>query len=298
MLLISIDEMLSFKYYDMIPLKCDACQQDFQRIQKRVKNDFKLKSHLRHFCSNRCQNSLKKKDYINLTCYLCKTHFSLIPSEFEKRSKKTSKLCCSQQCANKINIHRSEETRKKVSETLKRKYAEGFIIHPKAIKNKAPYTCSFCSKKFISKKKRSTCSKECYKNLLPSIGRKGGRVTSSLEFHKRNRSSNEKMFFAKIKELCPDAIANKRLFDGWDADIIIPSQKLAIHWNGIWHYKPVMGNELLKRVQQKDKLRYEAIEKHGYKNYIIQDLGRMNEEKVTKEYIDFLQKFKEHAQST
>lgn len=293
MLLITIDEMLSSKYSDMIPLKCDGCQQDFQRIQKQVKSDYKLKCHLKHFCSSKCQGILKKKDYVNLTCHLCKAHFSLIPSEFEKRSKKTSKLCCSQQCANKINIHRSEETRKKVSETLKRKYAEGIIIHPRPLKNKAPYICSFCSKEFISKKKRSTCSKECYKNLLPSIGRKGGRVTSSLEFHKRNRSSNEKMFFTKIKEIYPDAIANKRLFDGWDADIIIPSQKLAIHWNGVWHYKSVMGNELLERVQQKDKLRYEAIEKHGYKNYIIQDLGPMNEEKVTKEYVDFLQNVKE-----
>ena len=41
------------------------------------------------------------------------------------------------------------------------------------------------------------------------------------------------------------------------------------------------------------KLRYEAIEKHGYKNYIVQDLGSMNEEKVNKEYIDFLQYVKE-----
>ena len=121
MLLITIDEMLSSKYSDMIPLKCDGCQQDFQRIQKQVKSDYKLKCHLKHFCSSKCQGILKKKDYVNLTCNLCKAHFSLIPSEFEKRSKKTSKLCCSQQCANKINIHRSEETRKKVSETLKRK---------------------------------------------------------------------------------------------------------------------------------------------------------------------------------
>lgn len=293
MLLIPIDEMLSLKYSDMIPLKCDGCQQDFQRIQKQVKSDYKLKSHLRHFCSSKCQGTLKKKDYVNLNCYFCGSNFSLIPSEFKKRSQRASKLCCSQQCANKINICRSEELRKKVSETLKRKYAEGLIIHPKAFKNKKPYTCSFCSKEFVSRKKRSTCSKECYKNLLPSIGRKGGRVTSSLEFHKRNRSSNEKMFFAKIKEIYPDAIANKRLFDGWDADIIIPSQKLAIHWNGIWHYKSVMGNELLNRVQQKDKSRYEAIEKHGYRNYIIQDLGPMNEEKVNKEYVDFLQNVKE-----
>ena len=139
---------------------------------------------------------------------------------------------------------------------------------------------------------KKTCSNECYFIVRQNAGKKGGSKTSSLEFHKRNRSSNEKMFFAKIKEIYPDAIANKRLFDGWDADVIIPSQKLAIHWNGVWHYKSVMGNELLERVQQKDKSRYEAIERHGYKNYIIQDMGPMNSNKVEKEYVDFQDIFK------
>ena len=62
MLLITIDEMLSSKYSDMIPLKCDGCQQDFQRIQKQLKSDYKLKSQLKHFCSNKCQTSLIKKE--------------------------------------------------------------------------------------------------------------------------------------------------------------------------------------------------------------------------------------------
>jgi len=300
MLLISVEQMLSSASTSMIELKCDGCQQDFQRIQKQLKSDYKLKSQLKHFCSNKCQASLIKKELIKLNCANCNIDFLVTQADFKKRSKSLFKPCCSRLCANKINTYRSEETKNKISASNKSRYNKKLKEADHKVLSRGCYKvahvkniCIVCSKEFFHCRQQKTCSNECYFIVRQKAGKKGGSKTSSLEFHKRNRSSNEKMFFAKIKEIYPDAIANKRLFDGWDADIIIPSQKLAIHWNGVWHYKSVMGNELLERVQQKDKLRYEAIEKHGYKNYIIQDLGPMNEEKVTKEYVDFLQNVKE-----
>lgn len=62
------------------------------------------------------------------------------------------------------------------------------------------------------------------------------------------------------------------MFNGYDADVIIPDLKLAIHWNGIWHYKPLINEEHFKKICNRDVERYNQIEKCGYKNYIIKDI--------------------------
>jgi len=54
MLLISTEQILSLKATQMIPLKCDYCQQNFERMQKYIKSDLKLRSYKGHFCSNAC----------------------------------------------------------------------------------------------------------------------------------------------------------------------------------------------------------------------------------------------------
>lgn len=287
--------MLSYSCSSMIPISCDGCKKNFQRIQKRVKHDYKHKSSLKHFCSNKCQASLIKKELVKLNCANCNIQFLIKERDFKKRSKNLSNLYyCSHKCANKSNIH-SEETKKKISVSIQNKYKEKLKNAKYKIKSKNGYKianlrniCINCSKEFYHYKRQKTCSNDCYLNIMKKAGKKGGTKTASLELHKRNRSSNEKMFFVKIKEIYNDALSNKRIFNGWDADIIIPSKQIAIHWNGIWHYKPVLGEALLDKIKRKDKLRYEAIEQCGYKNYIIQDLGGKNEEKVKKEYIDFI----------
>ena len=61
MLLISIEQMLSSKYSDMIPVKCDYCQQNFQKMQKYIKSNLKLRSCKNHFCSNACSRKAQDK---------------------------------------------------------------------------------------------------------------------------------------------------------------------------------------------------------------------------------------------
>jgi hypothetical protein len=281
MILIPLEQALSYKCNQIIPFTCDFCQCEFERTRRQIK----LKTNQKHFCCRDCHQSSREKSQISLECKNCKQTFYITQSDFNHRIKKTKdklNLFCSKQCANENNTFRSEIARKKVSETLKQR---GLLKR----KNKV---CRVCSKEFFSKTRKTTCSSQCYKQLLPSIGQRGGMKTSSLEFHKRNRSSNEKSFFNKIKELFPDARANQRIFNGWDADIVIPSIKLAIHWNGAWHYEVVINEELFKKVQSKDQLRYKAIENNGYKNYIIQDLGRINNTKVEKEYLTFIEYIK------
>jgi len=91
MLLISIEQILSSKYSDMIPLRCDYCQQNFERIQKYIKSNLKLRAYKGHFCSNAC--SVKSRDvrkeveckqcnkkFLKKRCYLIKSPISFCSS--------------------------------------------------------------------------------------------------------------------------------------------------------------------------------------------------------------------------
>ena len=116
------------------------------------------------------------------------------------------------------------------------------------------------------------------RKIFSESGRKGGKISAA---KRCKRSKNEKYFFKLIKYKFPEATHNARLFNGWDADIVLPAQKVAIHWNGNWHYNPIFGKKYLRKIKIRDSLRYNAIIKSGYKNIIIKDTNnRLNKEFV------------------
>ena len=77
---------------------------------------------------------------------------------------------------------------------------------------------------------------------------------------------------------------NEQFFDGWDADVIIHSEKTAILWNGIWHYKQILKTQSLKQVQTRDRIKTSIIEKYGYVPYVIKDMGKYNKAFVEQEF--------------
>src|SRR5438105_380214 len=99
-----------------------------------------------------------------------------------------------------------------------------------------------------------------------------------MSMYPSKRSKNE-IYFA---DLCiqyfgiDNVLTNEPIFDGWDADVIIPSLKLAILWNGIWHYQQVRKKHSLKQVQSRDKIKAKIIKKHGFESYVIKDMGKYN----------------------
>ena len=98
MFLISIEQMLSFKSSQMIPLKCDSCQQNFERMQRYIKSNLKLRSYKNHYCSNACQSKLNNvRKEVN--CKQCHKIF------LKKRSqlKKHPNSFCSSSCAAAYN---------------------------------------------------------------------------------------------------------------------------------------------------------------------------------------------------
>jgi len=98
------------------------------------------------------------------------------------------------------------------------------------------------------------------------------------------------MLFAELcKQHLSNVLENPKMFDGWDADVVIPSIKVAVAWNGPWHYKDkIRRNHSLKQIQNRDKLKAKSITKHGYSLYIIKDTSHgFNSEFVKSEFDKF-----------
>lgn len=100
-------------------------------------------------------------------------------------------------------------------------------------------------------------------------GRKGGLKSAS---QKIKRSKDEIKLYEIIKQYYPNIKHNEPIIDGWDADIIFDDIKLAILWNGPWHYKEMgHSNHSLKQVQTRDKIKTDLFTKNGWKVLIFED---------------------------
>lgn len=202
---------------------------------------------------------------------------------------------CSKSCAN--SRQHSEETKQAISKGLKSsiKYYNSNNIKNQTLNkirfeeyNLNPHYCSICGNKLNYKdRNKKTCSKKCLHKLQVNIGLKTASKVCK-------RSKNE----IALYELCvnyfsdTEVLHNEPLFNGWDADIIIPKYKIAILWNGPWHYRKITKNHSLKRVQNRDKIKLKEIKNCGYTSYIIKDLnGKYDINKVEREFEKLLKIF-------
>jgi ribosomal protein S27E len=72
---------------------------------------------------------------------------------------------------------------------------------------------------------------------------------------------------------CLDIIeCDRTIFEGREADIYIPSIKLAIEWNGIFHFKPIFGKDKLAQTQVKDQEKIKIAQDKGVNLIVIPDL--------------------------
>lgn len=82
-----------------------------------------------------------------------------------------------------------------------------------------------------------------------------------------------------------------------DADVILPNEKIAVLWNGNWHYKKITKKHSVKQVQNRDLIKSKEITKAGYKLYVIKDTGKFNKTFVEQEFIKFLEYVKVVAEA-
>lgn len=152
--------------------------------------------------------------------------------------------------------------------------------------------CEFCENDFkVEWKKRNQkyCSKSCaasfkMKNGLGSIlGKKSVSAQSNIR-----RSKNEIYFGELCKQKFKTVKLNEPMFNGWDADVIIEDLKLAVLWNGKWHYSKIKEKHSVEQVQNRDRIKQDEIIKSGYKFYVIEDFGKADNQFVTKKFEEML----------
>ena len=219
------------------------------------------------YCSRVCLGKSQQKRII-CSCDFCGKELIKTPSELKKSN---GGHFCNTSCSAKFNNkHRrrnkwSIEQRSKVKENnikLGRKGPDSYNL-----------ICKICKNSFVHKRKdKITCSSKCYHEAVVGQGKTTWNLNKNSLHRKIGRSYNEMKLYEMIKNKWPDAKHNLFIFNGFDADIIIPTLKLAIHWNGIWHYKQIINEQHFCNIISRDKMRYEEIERCGYTNYIIKDI--------------------------
>lgn len=220
----------------LINFTCERCNFGFTRSIGQV-NQRRLKNSPIRFCSNKC-SFISQQKKINLTCVQCKKEYKKVPSQIQEGLNQY----CSRYCM-----------------------AIAFK------KDRILCSCKNCNKTFykwkswFSRTKYHYCSNGC-------------RIICNNEiFHKRSKF--ELYTEESLRKLYPalQISFNRRNFleNGLELDICIPSLNLAFEINGMGHYKPIYGNDKIKRklnfnkLQERDKKKAKLCKKAEIALHVI-----------------------------
>ena len=249
-------------------LLCNKCGKSFLMIVKYYNQ--KIKNGQKEFyCSRNCFiDNVKRKPIKKIFLYCHK--------EFDSTTFKDAKNCCSNVCSSRYS--QSFVNKDNISKSMKRFWKNNPQLHKKTI----PVLCIFCKAEFIPNGQEKCCSIECRKNKMRLNG------LLSVQVQKENRRSKNEIYFA---ELCKKHFQNVEFnipkFNGWDCDVILNDQKVAVMWNGKWHYEKITRKHSVNQVQNRDKIKLNEIIKCGYTPYVIKDLGREDNVFVESEFKKF-----------
>jgi hypothetical protein len=183
----------------------------------------------------------------------------------------------------------SQESKNKTSNSLVAYFNANNTKSQTRVKQLVDINCEFCGVLFKRKsRKQRFCGSLCsgkYARSHVNCNKAG--LASANKQSKTRRSKNE-VYFA---ELCTKyfniVLTNVSMFNGWDADVIIEDNKIAVLWNGVWHYKKITKKHSVAQVQNRDRIKIDEIKKMGYEPYIIKDLGKYNKSFVENEFENF-----------
>ena len=181
------------------------------------------------------------KTLIKLTCHYCKKPFTRRAANHKQRKPLGHNAYCSIECGHK------------------------------GAQKRITILCTYCNKTVIrnphdfkkSKTGKFFCNTSCAASFNNTLKRPS------------RRSKVEKMLYGLLVNEFPhlNIIANdKTMLNGLEADIAIPSLKLAIEWNGIVHFKPIYGKKKLQRVQDLDRKKQTIAANNNINLIVIPDL--------------------------
>jgi hypothetical protein len=222
---------------------------------------------------------IQPRNQYSFNCELCDQLYTLQLTQTHYDKKKYTRYC-SRKCAN-TRSH-SEDTKLKISISLH------------AIEGCEIYTpnCKYCDQVFTTQKETKIyCSNQCLIDHNKETGfyQKHGRVGGLKSVQVQTKRSKNEIYFAELCQEHFDKVqCNEAIFNGWDADVIIHDYKIAVLWNGKWHYEKITEKHSVKQVQNRDAIKMKEIQNADYIPYIIKDMGSYNPIFVEDEFSKFL----------
>lgn len=132
------------------------------------------------------------------------------------------------------------------------------------------------------------CSKSCSCSFKMKNGQASIMGKKSAKSQGDSRRSKNEIYFSQLCKEKFTVLENEPMFNGWDADIILPDLKLAILWNGAWHYKKITKKHSVEQVTNREGKKIKEIIEKGYQCYIIKDMGKWNKKFVEEKFQDLL----------
>lgn len=136
------------------------------------------------------------------------------------------------------------------------------------------------------------CEKEILLNYAESLKRKycsgtcRNRINNQLINGSRSKAEAMLENSLKLEFKTLEILFNNRtiLTGNKELDVYIPKLKLAIEWNGIYHYKNFRGDEFLQKTQKQDLEKNNECKDFGIELYVVKDLK--SSKKFIKEEIE------------
>ena len=130
-------------------------------------------------------------------------------------------------------------------------------------------SCQHCSRTYVYHKENNTFPSNCSVYCLKETRSLRGRQNPGLG---TKRSKDEISLFEYLSEHFNNIDHSYIVSNGWDTDIALLDYKIAIFWNGPWHYREMnIGNHSLKQVQNRDTIKKNLFTKLGWEVIIYED---------------------------
>lgn len=225
--------------------------------------------------------------YVTLTCLNCNKVFDKLKSELSKNN--FCSCSCSVSYSNRFrksfnilvtctSCSIQESARYNVNK--KNFKCNSCRKHLALLKRITSIQCSRCSKHFSGYKRRKYCN-ECLFLVQQESG-----IKSIIVQKEVRRSKNEILFYDLCLKEFVNVTNNDNIFSGWDADVLLHDVKVAVLWNGPWHYVYCGGKHRLKQVQSRDIIKLQKIKESGWTSYIIKDYDNSSNGKFSKEFVE------------
>ena len=285
----------------MIELECSHCHQTFERPHKQWKYQSKVAGeNYKPYCSNACQGAANNTS-ITVSCAACGKETTKVKAEYDKSEHHFCSHTCSATFNNRERAKRGYTNKGKQKNAICVDCGVDTKIGLNAANNTARCTacydethsspcrkirhskCIDCGMSIQGGASKRYCD-DCRSKLNKRNGVKAGQAAAAVSVR---RSKNE-IYFAELCSQLYTITTNERFFKSkygcWDADVILHEQKIAVLWNGIYHYKQVKKGQSLKQVQSRDKIKMDVIKDNGYVAYVIKDMGKHNKNFVEEQF--------------